>query len=277
MRSKEMLVLFALSAIACGTPAPGAVGPASCPGTPVATTGNDQDRDGLDDAQELAWARQYLPYLSISSDEHCGTHGIIARITPHPAGMGLIHVLYDVLYNEDCGAFGTGVTGHIGDDERFAITINPAMPPPQGIVAIKGISHRGSQCEMASQCGRCAGLTVCQTLSANGVAIPAVWVAQDKHGNYVNRNMTCLPAAVNTCGDVCEDSATPDMPPIVNVGEPCYPLVNNLTTMGFITSANGWTHMELFNYDPWGSRPFGGADVLALDLTDPAFDTPACL
>ena len=241
-----------------------------------ASVSGDADGDGLDDAQELAWARQYFPYYNISPEEHCGVHGIITRVTPHPVGMGLIHIIYDVLYDQDCGALGTGVTGHIGDDERFAMTINPALPPPDGIVVIKAISHRGSQCEMTSMCGRCAGATPCQTLALNGVQTPAVWVAQDKHGNYVNRNMTCLPTAANVCGDVCQDSA-PDMPSIINVGEPCHPLVNNLTTMGFITTANGWTHMELFNYDPWGTQAFGQAEVLANDLVDPALDTPGCL
>ena len=61
---------------------------------------------------------------------------------------------------------------------------------------------------------------------------------------------------------------------IVNVGEPCHPLISNLTTMGFITTQNGWTHMELFNYNPWGGQAFGGASVIANDLTDPDFETP---
>ncbi len=58
--------------------------------------------------------------------------------------------------------------------------------------------------------------------------------------------------------------------------EPCFPLVNDLTTQGFITAANGWTEQALFHYDPWGGQPFGGADVIASDLTDPAFATPPC-
>jgi hypothetical protein len=251
--------------------------PASCGTMMAAVTGNDRDQDGLVDAQEDAWARQYLPYLSFSPDEDCGVHGIIVRVSPHPAGMGLIHILYDVLYDQDCGPLNTGLGGHVGDDERFAITVDPTMPPPEGLVAIKAISHRGSQCEMASVCGRCPGLTPCQTLPVAGVPTPAVWVARDKHGNYVNRSMTCLFADANICGDICEDSAAPDMPPIVNVGEPCAPLVNNLTTMGFITTENGWTNMVLFNYDPWGGQSFGGGSVIADDLTDSAFDTPACL
>jgi hypothetical protein len=281
MRSLCWLVLACAACNSASVSSPSSVPPVSCSAdggaATIAISGNDRDQDGLDDAQEQVWAQQYLPYLSISPDDACATpRGIVVRVSPHPSGMGLLHIHYDVLYNDDCGTFASGITGHIGDSEHFAITVDPTMPPPRGIVAIKAISHHGTQCEMATECGRCAGQTACQTLTKNGVATPAVWAARDKHGNYVNRSMTCLPAAINTCGDVCDDSAAPDMPPIVNVGEPCHPLVNNLTTMGFVTSANGWTHMELFNYDPWGGQNFGGADVLATSLVDPAFDTPAC-
>ena len=244
--------------------------PTSCTGGSDggALAANDQDGDGLDDAMELAWAQQYLPYLSVAPNEECPTSGIVVRVSPHPTA-GFVHIIYDVLYNDDCG-----IGGHVGDDERFAITVDPSMPPPLGIVSVKGISHKGSICEKESDCGRCAGQTACATLVENGTQWPAVWVAKDKHGNYVNRASTCQ--FTDTCLDDCQDNSAPAMPPIVNVGEPCHPLVSNLTTMGFITTQNGWTHMELFNYDPWGGLNFGGASVIATDLTDPAFDTPAC-
>jgi hypothetical protein len=241
--------------------------PVSCP-VARAAAANDQDRDGLDDAMELTWAHDYLPFLSISPEDHCPTAGIIVRVTPSPTA-GFVHVLYDVLYNDDCG-----LGGHVGDDERFAITVDPMMPPPAGIVAIKAIAHKGSVCEKTSECGRCAGQRACATLVENGTPWPAVWVSRDKHGNYVDRAQTCQPT--NTCLDDCDDRPAPAMLAIVNVGEPCAPLVHDLTTQGFITTANGWTHQELFNYDPWGVQPFGGADVLAADLTDSAFDTSAC-
>ncbi len=242
--------------------------PVSCPPTAASVSATDQDRDGLDDAMELAWAHDYLPYLSISPEDHCPTAGIIVRVTPSQT-TGFVHLLYDVLYDQDCG-----IGGHIGDDERFATTIDPMMPPPAGIVAIKAVSHKGSACEKASECGRCAGQSACATLVENGAPWPAVWAARDKHGNYVDRAQTCQ--ITNTCLDDCDDRPSPAMLPIVNVGEPCSPLVHNLTTEGFITSANGWTNQELFNYDPWGTQPFGGANVLANDLTDSTFDTPAC-
>lgn len=217
---------------------------------------------------ELAWAQQYLPYLSISPHDECPTAGIVARVEPLEIA-GFVRIRYDVLYDRDCG-----LGGHIGDDERFAISVDTSRPPPDGIVTIKAISHKGSVCEKESDCGVCPGQMACATLVANGVARPAVWVSREKHGNYVDRSSTCQ--FDNTCLDECEDNATPASLPIVNVGEPCFPLVNDLTTQGFITTANGWMEQSLFHYDPWGGQPFGQADVIASDLTDPEFATPPC-
>ena len=47
----------------------------------------DRDQDGLDDAQELAWAAAYLPYLSISPSD--GTRGVPPR-NPHARMSGPI-------------------------------------------------------------------------------------------------------------------------------------------------------------------------------------------
>jgi hypothetical protein len=242
--------------------------PASCSTSPAPQTAGDQDRDGLDDAMELAWAQQYLPYLSISPEDGCPTAGIIARVTPTGVA-GFVRIRYDVLYNDDCG-----IGPHIGDDERFAMTVDVATPPPDGIVTIKAVSHKGSQCSRESDCGRCPGQSACATLDDNGVPRLAVWASRDKHGNYVDAHSTCQ--FDNTCLDDCDDNPMAAHLSIVNVGEPCYPLVSNLTTQGFITSGNGWTHPELMNYDPWGGQPFGGGGVIASDLTDPDFDTPPC-
>jgi hypothetical protein len=262
------LVLVACAGCS-STTQPMPVSPASCAPPAAPASGSDQDRDGLDDAMELAWAQQYLPYLSMAPDEECPTAGIVVRVTPLDFA-GFVRIRYDVLYNQDCG-----LGGHIGDDERFAMTVDTSQPPPAGIVTIKAISHKGSLCEKESDCGRCPGEMACATLVRNGTPWPAVWVSRDKHGNYVDRASTCQ--LDNTCLDRCDDNSMPAALPIVNVGEPCFPLVGNLTTQGFITQANGWTNQSLFNYDPWGGQPFGGADVIASDLTDPAFDTPPCM
>lgn len=255
--------------VGCGTrqPQPMPVSPASC-ATPAPASAGDQDRDGLDDAMELAWAQEYLPYISMHPQEDCPTAGIVVRVEPLSMS-GFVRIRYDVLYDNDCG-----VGPHIGDAERFAMTVDVTIPPPDGIVTIKAISHKGTQCEKESDCGRCPGQSACATLPRNGTPWPAVWVARDKHGNYVDRAMFCQ--FDNTCLDDCQDNPSPAVLPIVNVGEPCLPIVNNLTTQGFITTANGWTNQVLFNYDPWGGQPFGDASVVATDLTDVAFETPPC-
>jgi hypothetical protein len=229
----------------------------------------DEDEDGLADSEELAIATAYLPYLSLSPFEQCATGGLLVRVRPHPADPTLVQIIYDHLYNADCG-----IQGHDGDDEVFGITVDPTVAPPAGIVAMRAASHQSTACERDSECGVCAGLTPCQTLPIGSVAWPVVWSSLDKHGSYVDAATSCAPG--QTCLDVCTDNATPMVPLIVNAGEPGHPLVHDLTDQGFITTANAWTHMELFHYDPWKPGLFGGAGDISLDLVDDAFLAPAC-
>ena len=63
---------------------------------------------------------------------------------------------------------------------------------------------------------------------------------------------------------------------MVNAGEPNAHLTEDLTDAGFITAANGWTEASLLHFNPWGGTDFGGAGNVTGDLTDPAFDLPAC-
>jgi hypothetical protein len=229
----------------------------------------DEDGDGLPDAEELRLARDYLPFLSVSPQDKCSTGGLLVRVRKHPMDATLIHILYDYLYDQDCG-----LGSHAGDNEAFGVTVDPAKPAPEGIVAVRAISHQGTPCQRVSECGRCAGLAACATLPRSGVPWPALWPSRDKHGAYVNRAQKCT--LVTTCADTCEDNPTPASPPIVNAGEPMRPLVNDLTDEGFITAANGWKNTQLFHFDPWSTSNFGGAGKVSGDLVDDAFLTPAC-
>src|SRR3954465_488421 len=113
MRNARLLLVLSFVSAACGTGTGGmvTVTPQSCPPASTPVSPGDQDQDGLDDAMELAWAQQYMPALSISARDSCPTAGVVVRVTP-TATSGRIHIIYDVLYNQDCG-----VGGHVGDDE----------------------------------------------------------------------------------------------------------------------------------------------------------------
>ncbi len=229
----------------------------------------DDDHDGLADADELRLAHDYLPYLSLSPQDNCPVGGLLVRVRPHPMDATLVHVIYDFLYDQDCG-----LGGHPGDDEAFGVTIDPKRPAPDGIIAIRTISHQNTPCQRVSECGRCPGETACATLMRAGVAWPAVWPSRDKHGGYLNRADKCTLFA--TCADTCEDNSAPAAPPLVNAGEPDHPLVHDLTDHGFITTANNWKNMQLFHFDPWSPANFGNAGKVSGDLTDDSFLTPAC-
>ena len=230
----------------------------------------DRDGDGLDDAWEHEIAQAYLPFLSLDPADGCPLGGIVYRLRPHPLAPALLLVTYDHLYQDDCG-----LGGHVGDNEVFGVTVDPARPPPAGILAIRAIPHQGTLCERATECGVCPGMPACETQQAGGVAWPVVYAALGKHGHYV------FEAACDTtfCLDMCTRAATAAAVPLVNAGEPTPAghLTDNLTTGGFITAANGWTALELMNFDPWDPMAsFGDAGNVAGDLVDPAFETPAC-
>ena len=108
----------------------------------------DRDGDGLDDAWEHEIAQAYLPFLSLDPADGCPLGGIVYRLRPHPLAPALLLVTYDHLYQDDCG-----LGGHVGDNEVFGVTVDPARPPPAGILAIRAIPHQGTLCERATGAG----------------------------------------------------------------------------------------------------------------------------
>ncbi|MDI1432076.1 hypothetical protein [Polyangium sorediatum] len=229
----------------------------------------DQDGDGLDDTYEASLAESYLPFLSLDPDDGCPRGGIVYRVRPHPDDATRIHIVYDHLYERDCG-----LTAHAGDNEAFGVTIDPSIPPPAGILAMRAVGHQATLCEKTTECGACWDLPACATAMKDGALFPVVFSSKDKHAGYVEKD-TCNPFLA--CLDTCTLAPTSAKPPMVNAGEPDAPLVSNLTTQGFIHAANGWTEQELFDVNPWEpEKDFGGAGNVAGDLVDPAFVPPAC-
>lgn len=228
----------------------------------------DNDGDGLDDAWEQKIAESYLPFISLDPDDGCPLGGIVFRVRPHPANPALVHIVYDHLFEKDCG-----LTGHVGDNEVFGATVNPTVPPPAGILALQAVTHQGTACEKTTKCGSCPGLDPCTTAMKNGADYPVAFSSKDKHATYVQDSECNFLACFDSC------SLAPSEPPmpLVNAGEPDKHLTDDLTANGFITAANGWTEQELFNFNPWDpNKDFGSAGNIAGDLQDKAFEPPAC-
>ncbi len=237
----------------------------------------DDDEDGLADDLEDQLARDYLPFLSNHPSDECPRSGIVFRARPHPLDATFVHVIYSRLYEQDCG-----FTTHAGDNEVFAITIDPTRAPPEGIVAMRAVSHQNTVCERDTMCGACDGLRACDTTTRNGALggtadWPIVYASKDKHASAVDVHEGCSLDA--SCLDVCTLADAPALVPLVNAGEPDHPLVDDLSDAsqgGFITSENGWSEQSEFTYDPWSDAEFGEAGVVSEDLVDAAFDTPVC-
>jgi hypothetical protein len=229
----------------------------------------DNDLDGLDDAYELMLAEQYEPFISLDPGDGCPRSGLAVRVRRHPADPTKIHIIYDHLYETDCG-----LNGHTGDNEAFGVVIDPSKPAPAGILAIRTASHQNTPCEKITDCTTCAGdaRPKCSLAAYQGGMWPVIYPSKDKHGNYATK---C--SSFGTCFDTCTLATTPQRPPITNVGEPGHALTSNLTTQGFITPTNGWTKPELMNFDPWAAgAEFGSAGVPAEDFTDATFLPAPC-
>jgi hypothetical protein len=226
----------------------------------------DSDGDGLDDDTELALAKDYFPYFSIDPREDCSRHGVLFRMSPHPDDPTKIAIWYVVLYEKDCGLRGLG--SHVGDDESFGEIIDPKIPAPAGILAIRAISHQDTTCERVSTCGTLPGCAPCDTAVRSNQLYPIVYSSFHKHGNYANL-ATCTSWLCDFHG--CGLSGAADEPTFVNAGEPDRPLVRDLTTDGFVSPAKGWSESSLMHFDPWSEHKFGGAGNVTDDLLDAAF------
>jgi hypothetical protein len=226
--------------------------------------GGDLDGDGIPDAEEHALAQAYLPHLSLSPQDACPRHGVLFRLAPHPKDKSKLALWYVVLYERDCGGL-----GHVGDDEVFGALVDPKLPPPAGLLALRAISHQGTLCEKRTSCGSLPGCEPCATAPRGGVQLPVVFASLNKHGGYVKESTCDLNVLCDFGG--CALNPQPSVPPLVNAGEPGKPLVTDLTAQGFITQQNGWGEAALEHFDPWGGASFGGAGRVSEDLVDPAF------
>jgi hypothetical protein len=245
----------------------GNAGTAGSAGSGGSAGAGDADGDGLGDALEQQLAADNFPFHSLDPNDGCPRSGVVFRATPHPDSATHVMIWYVVLFENDCGA-----NGHVGDDEVFGVVVDPALTAPQSILAVRAIAHQGTICDSATTCGSLPGCNACTTASKNGASYPVVFASVDKHGQYVSES-TCDASFICDFGG-CALSSTPNLPPLVNAGEPSAPLVTDLTAQGFITAANGWTEASLMGFNPWSNQDFGSAGNVTDDLTDSAFVVP---
>jgi hypothetical protein len=222
----------------------------------------DADGDGIDDDFEREVAQLNLPAVFLAADESCGgPHGVLYRVRRHPQNPSRLAITYVVLYSSDCGP----LNGHAGDAETFAVTVDlDAEPGAPATVGVETWAHAHTSCGSTSSCDAAPGTSSCADPSepkASGAVV--IYASTKKHANYLSRQ---------TCSDNCLDQCSPGqrlLGPLLNVGEPDHPLVHDLTTDGFVQTADGWDE-RLLHIDPWGTAEFGGGGRLDEPLTNVA-------
>lgn len=223
----------------------------------------DSDRDGISDELEEQVARHYFPFYSLAAHDKCPNHGMLYRVSPHPHADLLI-VRYVALYEYDCG-----MRGHPGDSEVFSTLVDPARPPPEGILAVRTIAHQGTLCESVMTCGSVPGCRPCETGMRDGKPFPIVYASVNKHGGYLSEQVCNFSFVCDYGG--CTRQARGDDPPMQNAGEPDAPMLSNLTGQAFVRPDLGWSEASLMDFDPWSKSKFGGAGNVAKDLRDPLY------
>jgi hypothetical protein len=221
----------------------------------------DSDGDGIADQLEEEWARSYFPFYSPAWHDRCPVHGVLYRVSPHPTARGKLMILYDVLYQSDCGA-----RGHLGDSEVFSVLADPSVPAPRGILAVRTIAHQGTLCETVMTCGSLPGCRKCSVATRRGLPYPVVYASANKHGLYLSREV-CQFSFICDYGG-CSQRREAHEPPMTNAGEQGKPMVTDLTVGGFVRPEYGWTAPALMNFNPWSAAKFAGAGNLAKDLVD---------
>jgi hypothetical protein len=224
----------------------------------------DEDEDGVPDQLEAEVAHGYFPFYSLAARDRCPLHGVVYRVSPHPTWPQLLLVRYDVLYERDCG-----LRGHPGDSELFSTLIDPSQPAPRGILAVRSVSHRGTACESVMTCGALPGCRPCTTALRYGMPYPIVFSSLNKHGSYLSEEVCRYSFFCDFGG--CSRQSVADDPPMLNVGEPGRPLLEDLSTEGFIRTENGWHEPSLTGFNPWSGRKFAGGGATAKALTDPIY------
>src|SRR5262249_32601399 len=154
------------------------------------------------------------------------------------------------------------------DDEVFGALVDPNVPAPEGILALRAISHQNTRCERTTTCGSLPGCEPCTTAPKDGHQYPIVFSSLSKHGTYTSEH-TCNAWPCDLMA--CTVNPTSDEPEFVNAGEPGHPLTNDLTTNVVVNGSKGWTAPELMHFDPWSKGKFGAAGDVSDDLTDASF------
>jgi hypothetical protein len=219
---------------------------------------NDRDGDGIDDDLEREVAELNFPKVMMALGETCGApHGVVYRVRRHPALPRRLAVTYVVMYANDCGE----LTGHVGDAESFAITVDlDAQPGAAATVGVEAWAHAGTTCGSTSSCETAVATNECGDKGSAPSEV-VIYASREKHANYLS---------TATCGGNCFDSCSAGeriIGPLLNVGEPGHPLVTDLTTQGFVQGADGWAK-ELLHFNPWGSVEFSGGGRIDKPLSD---------
>jgi len=199
----------------------------AAPSTPLRA--GDLDKDGIDDAAELAVARAFSPSLVWSPDESCGKHETFFQV--HPDGPRRVLITYVVTFPKDCGFPAFGLGSHPGDTQEFRV---------QAVTDGKG--WRAADLQM----------TWFPHVPLNGER-PRIWVSAGKHHLYPSLEgcKRGLKGKLEHCGGGVE--AVETLAADHNAGERGHPLLTSLARFGY-SGETAWGRSD------WGDELFCGGE-----------------
>jgi hypothetical protein len=229
---------------------------------PLYGSDRDADRDGLCDAAELELARRAAPVLKLPSSEPF-LDAMRTLWQVHDAGHGEVVISYVQAYVADLhpGRVAPPTANHPGDTEEVRFWLHARDDRTFQIVRARYWHHTGRQDWAINDPDRTVSL---ETIRTRDGVHPVVWVQQNAHGSYLDRERCARDPEGN--GEPCGDGLRLEsaISARTNVGEATAHILGDdddktarvsLTAVGF-PGESPWTE----KHNGFGVRGFcGGA------------------
>jgi hypothetical protein len=152
---------------------------AQCTGSFSASV--DSDRDGVLDQCEVEIARAFRPVLSLSPSDGTKSREPYWAVKSE---AGYLKILYGLAYHADGGWGATPFSSHLGDSEFIVLWVHNTYQNKWNMTSAFLSAHHGTSVEGSTSLG---WGEPAWTWPLGERGRPLVWVAEEKHANYISK------------------------------------------------------------------------------------------